>query len=206
MIRSRESRKVSRSVSISLSRCIASGLSVFRTFGLVILFVACTNKGKVPSDVLSQEDMGKVMWDMIQADRFSLQYLTRDSTIIKDTSRSIKTETFKLYEQVFQLHKITREEFIHSYKFYLSRPDLNKVIFDTLSARGERRRAEIYKVDSTEKKIADSTAKKIADSTAKKMLDSTRKLVDSIKKSGDTTRKIPPFIKPVRKRIRKPIP
>jgi hypothetical protein len=167
--------------------------------------VACTNKDKVPSDVLSKEDMGKVMWDMIQADRFSLQYLTRDSALLKDSSRNIKTENFKLYEQVFQLHKITREEFIHSYKFYLSRPDLHKVIFDTLSVRGERRRAEVYKIDSTERKIADSV-KKIADSTAKKIVDSTRKVVDSIKKSGDTFRKISPFIKPNRKRIKKPIP
>lgn len=161
--------------------------------------MSCSDKNKVPSDVLSQEDMGKVMWDMIQADRFSLQYLTRD------TSLNIKTENFKLYEQVFQVHKITREEFIHSYKFYLSRPDLNKVIFDTLAVRGERRRSEIYKIDSTEKKLADSLTKKIGDTTAKKILDSTRKLVDSIKKSGDTTLKKPLFAKPNRMRFKKPV-
>lgn len=196
---SRESLKVGKSESSLLVRCVASGLSVLRTFGLIILFTACTNKGKVPSDVLSQEDMGKVMWDMIQADRFSLQYLTRD------TSLNIKTENFKLYEQVFQVHKITRDEFIHSYKFYLSRPDLNKVIFDTLAARGDRRRTELYKMDSTEKKLADSLKKKIGDSTAKKIIDSTRKLVDSIRKSGDTTRKKSPLIKPNRVRFKKPI-
>lgn len=170
------------------------------TFGLLIVFAACTNKDKVPSDVLSQEEMGKVMWDMIQADRFSLQYLTRD------TGKDIKTENFKLYEQVFQVHKITRDEFVHSYKFYLSRPDLHKVIFDTLSARGERKRVDIYKADSTERKIADSLSRKIADSTAKKIVDSTKKVVDSLRKKGDTTRKISPFIKPLRKRIKKPIP
>jgi hypothetical protein len=199
MIGKSESRKVGKSESISSNKCIASGLSVLRTFGLIFLFVACTNKDKVPTDVLSQEDMGKVMWDMIQADRFSLQYLTRD------TSLNIKTENFKLYEQVFQVHKITRDEFIHSYKFYLSRPDLNKVIFDTLSARGERRRTEIYKKDSTDKKLADSLAKKIGDSTAKKIVDSAKKVVDSIKKSGDTTWKRPPLIKPHRMRFKKPV-
>ena len=113
--------------------CIAGSLLIF-------LFIACTNKDKIPSDVLSRDEMEKVMWDMIQADRFSSQFLERDSVARKN----IKTETLKLYERVFQIHKITREEFVHSFKFYLSRPDLNKVLFDTLSARANRRRAEVY--------------------------------------------------------------
>lgn len=106
----------------------------------VLMLVACTNKNKIPSDVLSYDEMEKVMWDMIQADRFSSQFLERDSVARKN----IKTENLKLYEKVFQLHQITRDEFVHSFNFYLSRPDLNKVLFDTLSARANRRRAEVY--------------------------------------------------------------
>lgn len=123
--------------------CIAGAL-------LILLFIACTNKTKIPTDVLARDEMEKVMWDMIQADRFSSQFLERDSVIKKN----IKTETFKLYEKVFQLHKITREEFVHSFKFYLSRPDINKVLFDSLSARADRRRTEVYTsgVDSAKAK------------------------------------------------------
>ena len=112
---------------------------------LIMLSMACTNKNKIPSDVLSREDMKKVMWDMIQADRFSTQFLERD------TSKNVKTETFKLYEQVFKLHKITRDEFVYSYKFYLSRPDISKVMFDSLAAFANRQRAEIYKADPVKK-------------------------------------------------------
>gem|GEM_PF-770650 len=107
---------------------------------LISLAIACTNKDKIPSDVLPREEMEKVMWDMIQADRFSSQFLERDSIARKN----IKTENLILYEKVFQVHKITREEFIHSFKFYLSRPDINKVLFDTMAARANRRRADVY--------------------------------------------------------------
>lgn len=107
---------------------------------LMLVLVACTNKDKIPNDVLPREEMEKVMWDMVQADRFSTQFLERDSVAKKD----IKTENLKLYEKVFQVHKITREEFIHSFQFYLSRPDINKVLFDTMAARANRRRADVY--------------------------------------------------------------
>lgn len=109
------------------------------TFGIGI-FIACTNKHKIPSGVLSREDMEKVMWDMIQADRFSSMFMERDSNLRKD----IKIENLKQYERVFQIHKITREEFIRSFKFYLSRPDINRVLFDTMAARANRRRGEMY--------------------------------------------------------------
>lgn len=113
-------------------------------FTLILLAVACTNKDKIPADVLVQDKMEKVMWDMIAADRFSSQFLERDSA----AKRNIKVENLKLYERVFQHHKISKEEFLRSFQFYLSRPDLNKVIFDTMSARSERRRAEMYKADT----------------------------------------------------------
>ncbi|MFT3825263.1 MAG: DUF4296 domain-containing protein [Chitinophagaceae bacterium] len=102
--------------------CIAAGL-----------FVACSDKDRIPGDVLSQDEMGKVMWDMIQADRFSAQFLMKDSV-----KRDIKPEMFTLYDQVFQLHKISREEFTKSYRFYVSRPDIARVMFDSLVTKVSR--------------------------------------------------------------------
>lgn len=115
--------------------------------GLTGLALACTNRSKIPSDVLARDQMEKVMWDMIQADRFSSQFMERDTTVRKN----IKMENLKLYEQVFKIHEVSREEFIRSFNFYLSRPDLNRVLFDTLSARANRRRAEVYAQPDTAK-------------------------------------------------------
>jgi len=109
---------------------------------IVCLFIslACSNPEKVPKDIIPKEKMEKVLWDMMLADRYSSQFLVRDSAKI-----NVKEETFKLYDQVFQVHRISKDEFIKSYKYYLNRPDLNKVMFDSLSARGSRARDTLYK-------------------------------------------------------------
>lgn len=131
------SREAGKTGSIWTYRYKAFVLSGFLT---CVFFVACMNKDKIPSDVMQREKMEKVMWDMIQADRFSSQFMERDSNLHKN----IKIENLKLYEQVFQIHKITKDEFVHSFKFYLSHPEINKVLFDTMAARADRRRAEVY--------------------------------------------------------------
>jgi hypothetical protein len=112
--------------------------------GIVLLCVlalaGCGGGNKIPDDIIAREKMEKVLWDMMIADRYSAQFLAKDSA-----SRDVKKETFQLYESVFQTHGIRRDEFIKSFKYYLNRPDLGKIMFDSLAARGNRRRDELYK-------------------------------------------------------------
>ena len=107
---------------------------------LLVIGISCKDSTKIPSGILSKDKMESVLWDMMLADRYSAQFLLKDSA-----TKDVKLETMKLYEQVFQLHNITREEFVKNYKYYLNRPDISKVIFDSLSARGTRNRDQIYK-------------------------------------------------------------
>jgi len=85
---------------------------------IVWCLVSCTDKDRIPKGVLGKEKMQQVLMDMIQAERY------RDGFIMTDSSKDLKTETFKLYAQVFELNKISKDEFIKSYKFYMSRPDI----------------------------------------------------------------------------------
>jgi hypothetical protein len=100
--------------------------------------VSCTDKDKIPAGVLPKDKMEKVLWDIIQAERY------RD-TYVRDSSLDLKKETFKLYAQVFEIHQVSKDEFIKSYKFYMSRPDIARVMFDSLATRANRRREELYK-------------------------------------------------------------
>ena len=84
--------------------------------------------------------MQVVLWDIIQAERFSAMFLLRDSS-----TKNIQLEKFKLYDQIFSLHKVSQEDFIKSYKYYLSRPDLAKEVFDSISAKADRQREDSYK-------------------------------------------------------------
>ena len=105
---------------------------------IVWFLVSCTDKDKIPAGVLPKDKMEKVLWDMIQAERY------RD-TYVRDSSLDLKKETFKLYAQVFEIHQVSKDEFIKSYKFYMSRPDIARVMFDSLATRANRRREELYK-------------------------------------------------------------
>jgi hypothetical protein len=105
---------------------------------IVWCLVSCTDKDKIPAGVLPKERMEKVLWDMILAERY------RD-TFVRDSAKDLKVETFKLYAQVFQIHQVSKDEFVKSYKFYMSRPDIAREMFDSLATRASRRREDLYK-------------------------------------------------------------
>jgi hypothetical protein len=109
---------------------------------LVLLFLTgCSDKDNVPSGILSRSDMQDVLWDMAQADQYAAIYVSKDSARV-----DVKTETLKLYEQVFRLHQVSREEFEKSYKYYMGRPELVRGMLDSLVKRGNDIRMDSYKI------------------------------------------------------------
>ena len=116
-------------------RVIAGCLAVVLLAG-----IGCADKGSVPSGILPLSKMQTVMWDMIQADQYAALSVAKDSSGHLNT----KTETLKLYEEVFRLHEVSREEFRKSYQYYLDHPELNQQLFDSLTSQGTRLRTESY--------------------------------------------------------------
>lgn len=78
------------------------------------------------------------MWDVIQADEFATGYVTKDS------SRNIKLERLRMYRQIFSLHHVSEEEYFSSFRFYSGKPDLFKVIIDSLSEKANREQRKIH--------------------------------------------------------------
>ena len=142
---------------------------------IVWCMVSCTDKDKIPKGVMGKVKMQKVLMDMIQAERF------RDGFIVYDSSKDQKAETFKLYAQVFELNKISKDEFIKSYKFYMSRPDIAREIFDSLSSQAAKLRENLNKpvpldTAAKSKAVTDSIKSKTADSAKVKAADSVKKI------------------------------
>ena len=152
-----------------MNRLLLVCLSAF-----VWCFISCTDKDKVPADVLPKDKMQKVLWDVIQAERFR-------ETFVRDSSKDLKAETFKLYAQVFEIHKVTKDEFVKSYKFYMSRPDIARSMFDSLATQANRRREEMYKP-----KPLDTT--KVHVDSSKLKLDSSKVKPDTAKVKSDTAK------------------
>jgi hypothetical protein len=102
--------------------------------------LAACNNDKRPKDLIPEPKMERVIWDMVQADEFIQNYVMKDSAKV-----NVNAERYKLYEKVLSLHNITKEQFKKSYEYYASRPGDTKLLFDSLSARANKRIQESYK-------------------------------------------------------------
>ena len=105
---------------------------------LMIFMIACAAKDVTPKNLLSKEKMAQVLWDVIRADQFYAEFVARDSL-------KAKNERFRLYEETYKIHGITKETFKSSYEYYSTHPDQLKVILDTISARVSRETPVMYK-------------------------------------------------------------
>src|SRR5215203_1068221 len=94
--------------------------------------VACSQDDAVPKNVLPPKKMEAVLWDFLLADE------TADYFVQKDSSVTALTRHAGFYEQLFQIHKITKADFKRSLQFYESHPRLLKPIFDSLQQRSQK--------------------------------------------------------------------
>ncbi len=83
--------------------------------------------------------MSGILWEMIQVDQYSVQFLDKDSV-----KENVRNKTGQYYNEVLQMHHVTRDDFQKSLQFYVSRPDISKVMFDSLYAQATRQRGKIY--------------------------------------------------------------
>ncbi len=104
----------------------------------VCVVLSCKDNNRVPKNIIQPDEMGKVLFALNMAEEFVNAY------VAKDSFRNKEQELQKEYQKVFLLYKVTKEDFEKSYEFYKIRPDIFKVMLDTLDARGQRRRVELY--------------------------------------------------------------
>ena len=97
-------------------------------FILSIFLVGCTKK------TIPLNKMKVIVWDMACADELYLEKMNKDSSLIK------KKENIRLYEQVFLVHKISKDEFYNSYKFYQEHADQYKILIDSVQDYATRQR------------------------------------------------------------------
>jgi hypothetical protein len=158
---------------------------------LLVAGIGCSDKNDVPSGILSKEVMQNVLWDMIQSDQYST-YLAKDSAHV-----DLKMENLRLYDQVFRLHHVSREEFSKSYKYYLAHPEMAQTLFDSLLAMGNRLRAENYNRPYTRSVPAAPVTPPAVPSTPPATTPNGSKRADSLQRKP-TLLPVPPMRAPLR--------
>jgi hypothetical protein len=103
-----------------------------------MLFISCTSRKKIPSGIIKQEMMGEILWDVALAEEYTINYLSKDSSVSREEKVTAE------FEKILLVHGVSQEKFRKSLGFYKSRPDLMKVMMDTLYTRSQRNREQIY--------------------------------------------------------------
>ncbi len=89
------------------------------------LLIACKND-EIPKEILSQEKMEKVLWDLLRADEIVDYNSALDSSINRLSS------SVQLYQQIFKIHNITAQQFKKSFNYYQTHPGQLKPVLDSL--------------------------------------------------------------------------
>jgi len=105
---------------------------------LLLLMQSCTGRKNIPSEVLKPDKMSKVMYDVLVAEGYSESYL------YKDSSRTKEDWMNEELDKVLAIHKVSQETFMKSYDFYKNRPDLFKVIADSMNEKSQRNRERVF--------------------------------------------------------------
>lgn len=96
---------------------------------LALFAISCHNDE--PKDLLSKDKMGTVLWDYLQNDLYTHEFL-------KDSLHNDTVVNMNLQKKLFDKHHITVQAFNDSYDYYLSKPDIFKVILDSMVTQHRR--------------------------------------------------------------------
>lgn len=99
---------------------------------LIISLLGCKDKDGLPGGILKKEKMQEVLWDVIQAESYTNQFIKKDST------KNYPLENAKLQQQIFAIHKISKVDFYESYDYYKNHIELMRALLDSITAKGER--------------------------------------------------------------------
>lgn len=116
--------------------------SLLFVFSIIVL-ASCSGNSKAKGDIIPADKMGSVLFDMNVAEEFVNLYVAKDST--KDK----KAELNKEYQKVYMLYDVTEQQFKSSYDYYKSNPATYKILIDSLNAKAQRRRDDLYRMPNS---------------------------------------------------------
>ncbi len=109
-------------------------MKIILCFFLSVFLLCCKQNGNF---VLSPDKMENIIWELTQADVFTQDFISKDS------SKNLEKENLKLQLKIFAKNKTDRKTFYKSYDYYLKHEELLKPLLDTIVVRNGRIRENI---------------------------------------------------------------
>lgn len=104
----------------------------------IVLFISCSDKKKVPSELIQPAKMQAILMDVLIIDAVNS---VKSGT---DQSLNITDLNSKSIARVLKNYQISDAVFKKSYNFYLAHPDILKPIADSISAIAARQVIKAY--------------------------------------------------------------
>ncbi|MEY5034055.1 MAG: hypothetical protein RL447_433 [Bacteroidota bacterium] len=90
-------------------------------------YLSCGSGPSVPSDVLPQEKMKSVLWDLLRAEQFVSNYV-----VSRDTTTAGLAKGPQLYDAILKKYGLTDSAFQVSLEYYKKHPKLLNPILDSI--------------------------------------------------------------------------
>ncbi|MFM2359778.1 MAG: hypothetical protein RLY16_1771 [Bacteroidota bacterium] len=107
-------------------------ICLFILISITFVFAACS--GNSSKEIIPIPVMKDVMWEVIQADVFTEQFMKPFA------KHDFKKENAKLQLQIFNRYHVTRQQYYNSYDYYAANAEMMHVLLDSITAKGERER------------------------------------------------------------------
>ena len=92
----------------------------------ILTFISCGKKQNTPAYVLSPLKMRLIFTDAFKADEMAGYYM------IHDTTYSGLKKHVEMYNTIFQIHHVTKDQFKRSLEYYEAHPVLLKAMLDSI--------------------------------------------------------------------------
>lgn len=103
-----------------------------------IVVVSCKDLSKQEEEMLNEDRMATVIYDVLLAESFAESYLMKDTMKNKDSTLQVEMD------KLLKVHRISSQTFAKSYRFYKSNPVTLERILDSANERAVRERAGVF--------------------------------------------------------------
>jgi hypothetical protein len=104
----------------------------------IVAIVSCNSLTNQEQEILNEEKMATVIYDVLLAESFAESYLMKDTMKNKDSTLQIEMD------KVLKVHSISSQTFAKSYRFYKSNPLTLERILDSANERAVRERTDVF--------------------------------------------------------------
>ena len=127
------------------------------TLAILYLFLlySCKNEVEIPNGILPSEKMEPILLDLIRADEIINQQTYGDS------ASSIRAKREIMYQKVFTVHGVTRNQFNNSFTFYQNHPDFMKGVLDSMYNQVKRETEDTTRLKKPNTALKEAVLKKI---------------------------------------------